>query len=131
MESVANMRRITIPSIHDYQSMATKMTSTIEVNPPNESLLSAKFTLKADLVGNRSRSTEMPEREEGIPSQYFVDFYKLQLSCFRVLEQLFKGTSSETVIQMNKIYNTVSQSATGFKSSHMMTFVGFIICSTR
>ena len=131
MESVANLRRITIPSIHDYQSMATKMTSTIEVNPPNESLLSAKFTLKADLVGNRCRSTEMPEREEWIPSQYFVDFYKLQLSCFRVLEQLFKGTSSETVIQMNKIYNTVSQSATGFKSSHMMTFVGFIICSTR
>jgi hypothetical protein len=125
-------RRVTIPSIHDYQSMASRMKSTIEVNPPNDSLLSAKLPLplKADFVGSRSRSVDQPE-QEGIPQQYFMDYYKLQLSCFRVLEQLFKGTSSETVIQMNKIYNTVSQSATGFNSSHMMTFIGFIICAIR
>ena len=126
-------RRVTIPNIHDYQSMATKMKSTIEINPPNDSFLNAKFALsrKADLVGSRSRSVDLSEREEGIPLQHFMDYYKLQLSCFRVLEQLFKGTSSETVIQMNKIYNTVSQSATGFNSSHMTTFIGFIICAIR
>ena len=121
----SSSRRVTIPAFVEYPAnLSWKSGADGEHDRSN------RFTRSLRKSESGSRNL-LIEAEDGISSRHFLDYYKLQLSCFRLLEQLFKGTSSQTVIQMNKMYNTVSQTATGFTSNHMLTLIGFIVCSSR